>query len=160
MKAYLDIETDRIGNICVIGVYMERYGFLQLSGKGITPHRFSTIINLSDTIVTFNGDNFDLPRIKKCLDIDLKETHTSIDLLKIKRKLGIKGGLKELEKTFGIKRKTEGINGYYAMTLWEIYVKKGRIDALNLLLEYNREDVMNLIPLERILMEQYGGKLI
>lgn len=160
IKAYLDIETDRKGNICVIGVYIEKYGFMQLSGKGITADKFSEIINLGDTIVTFNGDNFDLPQIKKYLDIDLKQTHKSIDLLKIKRKLGIKGGLKELEKMFGIKRKTEGINGYNAMTLWEIYVKKGRLDALNLLLEYNREDVLNLIPLEKILIEQYGGKLI
>ncbi|HPP07302.1 MAG TPA: ribonuclease H-like domain-containing protein, partial [Syntrophorhabdaceae bacterium] len=98
--------------------------------------------------------------IKKYLDIDLRKTHKSIDLLKIKRRLGIKGGLKELEKMFGIKRKTEGINGYNAMTLWETYVKKGRLDALNLLLEYNREDVLNLIPLEKILIEQYGGALI
>lgn len=160
MKAYLDIETDRKGNICVIGIYLEGYGFMQFSGSGIIPEKLSSIINLADTIVTFNGDNFDLPQIKKCLDLDLRETHKSIDLLKIKRKLGIKGGLKELEKMFGIKRKTEGINGYNAMTLWEIYVKKGRIDALNLLLEYNREDVLNLIPLEKILIEQYGGKLL
>ena len=159
-KAYLDIETDKRGNICVIGIYMEKYGFIQLSGENITQDKLYTIIHLADTIVTFNGDNFDIPVIKKCLDIDLRKTHKSIDLLKIKRRLGIKGGLKELEKMFGIKRKTEGINGYNAMTLWETYVKKGRLDALNLLLEYNREDVLNLIPLEKILIEQYGGALI
>lgn len=158
-KAYLDIETDRRGSICVIGIYMERYGFFQFNGEGITSEKLSSIFNLSDTIVTFNGDNFDLPMIKRYLDIDLKQTHKSIDLLKIKRKLGIKGGLKDLEELFGIKRKTKGITGYHAMTLWEAYIKKGRIDALYLLLEYNREDVMNLIPLERILFEQYGGKL-
>ncbi|MCX8111507.1 MAG: ribonuclease H-like domain-containing protein [Syntrophorhabdaceae bacterium] len=159
MKAYLDIETDRRGNICIIGVYTDVYGFVQLKGTGITADNLSGIINIADTIVTFNGDNFDLPQIKKCLDLDLKSTHKSIDLLKVKRRLGIKGGLKELEKMFGIKRKTEGINGYNAMTLWEIYVKKGRVDALNLLLEYNREDVLNLIPLEEILLNRYGGMI-
>lgn len=157
MKAYLDIETDRKGNICVIGIYTDLYGFVQFKGENIKAEKLAYITSSVDTIVTFNGDYFDLPHIKKCLDLDLMTNHKSLDLLKIKRKLGIKGGLKELEKMFGIKRKTEGINGYNAMTLWEIYIKKGREDALNLLLEYNREDVLNLIPLEEILLKQFGG---
>ncbi|HOV89346.1 MAG TPA: ribonuclease H-like domain-containing protein [Syntrophorhabdaceae bacterium] len=157
MKAYLDIETDRKGNICVIGIYTDLYGFVQFKGENINAEKLAYITSSVDTIVTFNGDYFDLPHIKKCLDLDLMTNHKSLDLLKIKRKLGIKGGLKELEKMFGIKRKTEGINGYNAMTLWEIYIKKGREDALNLLLEYNREDVLNLIPLEEILLKQFGG---
>lgn len=157
MKAYLDIETDRKGNICVIGIYTDLYGFVQFKGENIKAEKLAYITSSVDTIVTFNGDYFDLPHIKKCLDLDLMTNHKSLDLLKIKRRLGIKGGLKELEKMFGIKRKTEGINGYNAMTLWEIYIKKGREDALNLLLEYNREDVLNLIPLEEILLKQFGG---
>ncbi len=157
MKAYLDIETDRKGNICVIGIYTDLYGFVQFKGENITADKLAGITSSVDTIVTFNGDYFDLPHIKKCLDLDLMTNHKSLDLLKIKRRLGIKGGLKELEKMFGIKRKTEGINGYNAMTLWEIYKKRGREDALKLLLEYNREDVLNLIPLEEILLKQIGG---
>ena len=52
---------------------------------------------------------------------------------------------------FGITRKTEGMNGYDAIKLWERYRKYGRDEALNLLLEYNREDVINLISLENCL---------
>jgi uncharacterized protein len=52
---------------------------------------------------------------------------------------------------FGIERKTDGMNGYKAMWLWENYKKYGNRDALNLLLEYNKEDVINLIRLEEIL---------
>ena len=51
---------------------------------------------------------------------------------------------------YGIKRKTAGIDGYKAILLWEKYVKKGQLGALKLLLEYNKEDVINLIPLEEI----------
>ncbi|MGD9577374.1 MAG: ribonuclease H-like domain-containing protein, partial [Syntrophorhabdus sp.] len=65
-----------------------------------------------------------------------------------KKQLKIKGGLKELEKMYGIERKTEGVNGFKAVQLWEIYRRHGRKDALELLLEYNKEDVLNLIPLE------------
>jgi hypothetical protein len=43
------------------------------------------------------------------------------------------------------------MNGYDAIKLWERYRKYGRDEALNLLLEYNREDVINLISLENCL---------
>jgi uncharacterized protein len=151
LKAYLDIETDRWGNISVIGIYTKQKGLLQLYGDNITTENVETLICKAETIVTFNGDSFDLPFIKKKLHLDLKTTHDSLDLFKQKKRLGIKGGLKELEKRFGITRKTEGINGYHAITLWESYIKHGSSEALNLLLEYNGEDVVNLISLESCL---------
>jgi hypothetical protein len=151
MKAYLDIETDRHGNICVIGIYIEQKGFIQLYGDDITTDNVETIIRKAKTVVTFNGDVFDLPVIKKYLNLDIKAKANSLDLFKEKKKLGIKGGLKALEKMFGITRKTEGMNGYDAIKLWERYRKYGRDEALNLLLEYNREDVINLISLENCL---------
>jgi len=61
MKAYLDIETDRRGNICVIGIYIEQKGFVQLYGNDITTDNVETIISNAKTVVTFNGDGFDLP---------------------------------------------------------------------------------------------------
>jgi hypothetical protein len=151
LKAYLDIETDRWGNISVIGIYTNQKGLLQLYGDGITPENVETLVNETETIVTFNGDSFDLPFIKKNLHLDLKATHHSLDLFKEKKKLGIKGGLKELEKKFGITRKTEGLNGYHAIRLWESYIRYGSSEALNLLLDYNGEDVVNLIHLESCL---------
>jgi uncharacterized protein len=151
LKAYLDIETDRWGNISVIGIYTEQKGLLQLYGDNITPENLGILVNETKTIVTFNGDSFDLPFIKNKLNIDLKATHHSFDLFKEKKKLGIKGGLKELEKKFGITRKTEGLNGYQAIRLWENYIIHGSNEALDLLLEYNGEDVVNLISLESCL---------
>jgi len=148
MKAYLDIETDREGNISVIGISIGSQGFKQFVGKGITSHKVENCLRQARTIVTFNGDSFDLPQIKKHLNLDLAVTHNSYDLFKVKKQLNIKGGLKELEKMYGIERKTEGVNGFKAIQLWEIYRRHGRKDALELLLQYNREDVMNLIPLE------------
>lgn len=156
MKAYLDIETDRDGNICVIGIHTEPSGFVQWHGENINTDDIERELERASTIVTFNGDLFDLPTIKKYLNIDLKERCSSRDLFKVKKKLGIKGGLKDLEKMFGIERKTEGINGYKAVLLWERYMKRGRHSDLSLLLEYNKEDVLNLIPLEEKLDELKG----
>ena len=36
MKAYLDIETDRQGNVCVIGIFCEPGGFVQFYGDNVT----------------------------------------------------------------------------------------------------------------------------
>ncbi|MDR2018201.1 MAG: ribonuclease H-like domain-containing protein [Syntrophobacterales bacterium] len=159
MKAYLDIETDRNGNICVIGIHTEPSGFVQWHGENINTGDIEKELQMASTIVTFNGDSFDLPTIKKYLNIDLKEMCSSRDLFKVKKRLGIKGGLKELEKMFGIKRKTEGINGYKAVLLWERYIRRKKPSDLSLLLEYNKEDVLNLIPLEEKLDELKGEML-
>lgn len=151
MRAYLDIETDRAGKICVFGISIENNGFLQWYGEDIKTSNIEQELGDIKTIVTFNGDLFDLPRIKESLNIDFKAQCVSRDLFKEKKKLGIKGGLKQLEKMFGIERKTDGMNGYKAMWLWENYKKYGSRNDLNLLLEYNKEDVINLIRLEEIL---------
>ncbi len=156
MRAYLDIETDRKGNICVIGLLVENNDFLQWYGEDISTERIERELSNVKTIVTFNGDLFDLPQMKKRLNIDLQTNYISRDLFKDKKKLGIKGGLKQLEKMFGIERKTEGVNGYQAMWLWEKYKRHGNKDALKLLLEYNKEDVVNLTRLEEII-DQLGG---
>lgn len=156
MRAYLDIETDRKGKICVIGLLVENNGFIQWYGDNISTESIERELSNVKTIVTFNGDLFDLPQIKKCLNIDLQTNFVSRDLFKDKKKLGIKGGLKQLEKMFGIERKTEGVNGYQAMWLWEKYKKHGNREALELLLEYNKEDVVNLTKLEEII-DQLGG---
>lgn len=156
VKAYLDIETDRDGSISVIGIYLKHRGFTQFYGENVTTDNIEEVISHATTVVTFNGDAFDLPVIKKNLNLDLKLTHTSVDLFKEKKKLGIRGGLKILEKMFGIPRKTNGLDGYVAVKLWERYKETGKNEALNLLLEYNREDVLNLISLETCLAKLKG----
>ncbi len=157
MKAYLDIETDRQGNVCVVGIFSEPGGFVQFYGDKITADSVENALSGAKTIVTFNGDCFDLPTLDKSFNLDLKGTCCSLDLLKVKKDLGLRGGLKELEKMYGIPRKTEGINGYKAILLWEKYLRRGQRGALRLLLEYNKEDVLNLVRLEEIFSEQLKG---
>ena len=154
MKVYLDIETDRDGNVSVVGMFLPGIGFVQYYGDAVTPKNIVEVLMKATTVVTFNGDSFDLPVLNRLCNLDIRQTHHSVDLHKVKKSLGIKGSLKELERTYGIPRKTEGIDGYKAVILWERYLNKGRLDALHLLLEYNKEDVLNLVPLEKILMDK------
>ena len=105
MKAYLDIETDRQGQVCVIGIFCQPGGFIQFYGDDVNLGNLQNILGQAETIVTFNGDSFDLPTLGKHLNMDLKGACCSLDLLKVKRSLGLRGGLKELEKTFGIRER-------------------------------------------------------
>jgi hypothetical protein len=54
------------------------------------------------------------------------------------------GGFKAVERQLGISRQLRGIDGLEAVRLWWRYRDYGDNDALAVLLEYNREDVVNL----------------
>jgi len=64
----------------------------------------------------------------------------------------LKGGLKAVELRLGITRGLPDVNGYMAVKLWWNYVNDNDMESLRVLLEYNREDVMNL----HVLRERLG----
>lgn len=152
MKAYLDIETCAGGAVTVVGIYREDRGLRQLVGGEITDVTVWEALEGVETLCTFNGDRFDLPILERQVRLDLRKHFASLDLLRECRRVGLKGGLKRLEERFGIARHTRGISGWDALQLWARYEDEGDREALRLLLEYNREDVMNLVQLERIVV--------
>ena len=152
MKAYLDIETCANGDVTVVGIYREDRGLHQLVGGEISDVSVWKALEGVDTLCTFNGDRFDLPILERQVRLDLRRQFASLDLLRECRRAGLKGGLKQLEERFGIARNTRGMGGWDALQLWSRYENGGDQEALRVLLEYNREDVMNLIQLERIVV--------
>lgn len=148
MRAYLDIETTFTGAISVIGIYCPGRGATQLVGGGV--HDLNLYAALADvtTLVTFNGSSFDLPVIRKRLLADLRAEYDHRDLLYICRKRGLRGGLKIVEQRLGIARATAGLTGSDAPRLWERYERFSDPSALETLLAYNYEDVVNLAVLE------------
>jgi len=152
MKAYLDIETCASGEVTVVGIFREDRGLRQLVGGEITDVTLWETLDGVDTLCTFNGDRFDLPILERQVRVDLRKRFRSLDLLRECRRAGLKGGLKQLEERFGIARSTRGMNGWDALRLWARYENEGDRAALEVLLEYNREDVMNLLQLERIVV--------
>jgi uncharacterized protein YprB with RNaseH-like and TPR domain len=152
MKAYLDIETGPDGQVTVVGIYREDRGLRQLVGGEITDVAVWEALEGADTLCTYNGDRFDLPVLERQTRLDLRSRFRSLDLLRECRRVGLKGGLKRLEERFGIVRMTRGMNGWDALRLWGRYETTGDQEALGILLDYNREDVLNLIQLERIVV--------
>lgn len=148
VRAYLDIETTMAGGISIIGIYRPDRGTIQLIGGGVHDLALFEALEDIETLITFNGNSFDLPVIRKRLFVDLKQEFNHCDLMMVCRRHGLRGGLKRIEEHLGIGRVTAGISGWDAPRLWRRYEAYNDQRALQALLEYNREDVLNLALLE------------
>jgi uncharacterized protein YprB with RNaseH-like and TPR domain len=146
---YLDIETSGsyggADEITVIGLYDGNT--VQTFISGVNLPAFELAIVPYEVIITFNGALFDLPMIRRHFHhVTLPPVH--IDLRFLLRRLGYRGGLKAIEKTFAISRsaRIEGMSGLDAVHLWEAH-QSGDSGALECLVEYNTADIVNLKPL-------------
>lgn len=158
VEGYLDIETTNLdpseGEITVIGIGIEKdknFSFFQLVGEEINTQRLIEFIKEIDIIYTYNGRDFDLSFIRQKLGIDITSYCEHKDLKLDCWKKNLYGGLKEVESKLKIERKAKGINGYMAKELWKKYKYFNDRDSLFLLLEYNKEDVLNLKLLKEAL---------
>ena len=151
MRAYLDIETTFDGQISVVGIYIPDREMIQLTGGQVTDVGIALALEGVSTVVTFNGASFDLPFIRRITGLDVRQLVEHRDLLHVCRKRGIKGGLKRVEILLGIGRNSGVVDGRMAPRLWQRWEMESDEEALEVLLEYNREDCVNLEVLESIL---------
>jgi len=149
--AYLDIETTGLsparGEITVIGICLEHNNYqqvIQLLGDDISCADMLNLIENIKILYTYNGTRFDLPYIRTRLGLDLTKYCHHIDLMFECWRRNLYGGLKGVEKQLNIKRNLTEINGKMAVRLWYDYKFYGNQQALETLLEYNKEDVLNL----------------
>ena len=158
MDAYLDIETTGLSpdgcQITVIGIHLvngDSQSFVQLVGDDITADRLLESLDGVTMIHTYNGSRFDLPFIYSYLGVDLENMYPHCDLMFSCWHCNLYGGLKRVERKLGIPRKLTDISGWDAVRLWWRYVNDYDEHALHTLLEYNREDAVNLKTLKELL---------
>jgi uncharacterized protein len=152
--AYLDIETSFRGEITVIGIHRPGRSLVQLVGEDVKVVLLLEALLGTETLVTYNGARFDLPVIKRRLGVDLLSLYAHRDLMYACWKQGLKGGLKAVERQLGIARLSEGVDGVMAMQLWERWIQEKDAQALKILLQYNREDVVLLAQVEANLQQR------
>jgi len=150
-EAYLDIETTGLScqyaDITVIGIYLvngSESRLVQLVGREVNTDNLLSAVDGVQTIYTYNGSRFDLPFINGSLGVDLESVADHHDLMYDCWLCNLYGGFKAVEQQLGIPRQLQGITGWDAVLLWQRYQNYGDQDALATLLEYNREDVINL----------------
>ncbi len=100
---YLDIETDSFGQITVVGLYGRgRYTAL-VRHESLSLLRLRDELSQYDLLVTFCSSTFDLPMLRAHFaDLPLEQPH--FDLCGIGRQLGLRGGLKSIERQMSISR--------------------------------------------------------
>jgi uncharacterized protein YprB with RNaseH-like and TPR domain len=153
MKAYLDIETSFGGEITVVGIFCPPERMIQLVGDEVNWTNLWNALDGVATILTYNGARFDLPVIKRLIKLDLNKYFECRDLMYDCWEKNLYGGLKRVEEQLGIERSTKGIDGLEAMRLWQRFLYDRDEKALQALLQYNREDVVNLYHLEALLAQ-------
>lgn len=155
-RSFLDIETDggqSGSSITLVGLYDGQNYVCLIRDQDI--HEFPVHITKSKYLVTFYGNGFDVPMLRKRFDeVAFNQIH--FDLCPAMQRLGYRGGLKKIEKAIGIARpnQTVGLNGLDAIKLWNRYEYFGDKKALQLLIDYNREDVVNLEVLAEFAVER------
>jgi uncharacterized protein YprB with RNaseH-like and TPR domain len=154
---YLDIETtglDRQFNqITTIALYDGHEIKTYVHGQNLDD--FIDDIYKYKVIVSYNGKSFDIPFIESFFNIRL--SHAQIDLRYVLYSLGFRGGLKSVERQLGADRgNLRDVDGFFAVLLWNEFVKTKNQQTLETLLAYNVEDT---ITLENLMVTAYNMKL-
>lgn len=157
--ACLDIETTGQApphdETTVVGIYRPGRGLTQLvAGRDLSGDAVDAALEGVKLLVTFYGAAFDLPFLKKEFSY-LQFEFPHYDLCFAAKRAGIKGGLKKVEKLFGIAREedVDGLDGYAAVKLWQAHCR-GDGGALRTLLRYNAADTENLLELADVIYER------
>jgi uncharacterized protein YprB with RNaseH-like and TPR domain len=147
---FLDIETTGLSfdgdSVTCVGVSDGRRVAAYVRGQNLS--EFPEALRDVELLVTYNGASFDLPVLRNAFPKVNFDRFHHIDLRFPLHRLGVKGGLKGAERTLGIARPDaiEGVDGFMAVLLWREH-RAGSAAALDTLLCYCLEDVVNLRPL-------------
>ncbi len=140
---FFDVEVDGHGKIIVLTLFDRFQSKTLVKGMGLEREVIEKELQKYTLLVTYNGSAFDIPHIKKEFHLELSLPH--IDLKPLCQRLGLRGGLKEIERQLGINRPSH-LHGH-PVDLWKAFWASGDREWLELLVQYNEEDAVNLYHL-------------
>lgn len=155
--AFFDIETAGLAAGSPVTLIVA-----QRAGR---PHTFVLGENLDDfldwldgveLLVSFNGATFDVPRVLGHFRIPaLPCAH--LDLREVAKRVGLRGGLKKIEKELGIERPADlqGLTGEDADWMWRAWARDRDASMRDRLIRYCQADVHGL----QVLAERLLGRL-
>lgn len=158
---YLDIETlglDLEDPITMVGISDGLFTTVLVEGRDLTARRLAEELSGARLLVTFAGAGFDLPRLRRAFP-SLPWSLPHLDLAIAGRHVGLRGGLKAVERALGWRRPPEvtSCNGKEAVRLWHAH-QAGERGALLKLIRYCRADVASLPPLAEKIVERLASQ--
>lgn len=162
--AYLDIETDGLGPgavITMVSVHRQGETTTLTRGMDLCSENLTRALDGTKMLVTFNGSTFDLPMIEREFPFAVPKV-PHYDLRHACPKVGLRGGLKQVEMLLGYRRPQEVayVTGEEAVYLWHLWERKGSENALKLLRRYNQEDTKNLEQLAETVYERLEDRAL
>lgn len=152
---FLDIEVDGHGQIIVVTVFDRFECKTLVRNVNLEKKKLEAALEGCGMLVTYNGSAFDIPKLRKQLGVRLNMPH--VDLKPLCQRLGLVGGLKEVEIKLGIERPRH-LRGH-AVDAWKALWASGDKEWLDLLIQYNEEDTVNLYRIVEKCMGMIGGRL-
>jgi uncharacterized protein len=152
---FLDIEINSHGKIILVGVSDYYNTFFFLKSRNLNKYNLEQALSKYKLIITFNGSAFDLPKLKKELKISLDQIH--IDLKPLCVNLNMAGGLKEVERQLNLRRPPHLYGN--PIGLWKSFHASQDSEYLDLLMEYNREDIENLKVIMEFVYKRQSNKI-
>jgi hypothetical protein len=153
---FFDIETTGLNHdrdvVTTVSFHRDGETTTLVRGRDLTRGAVRAQLDEASLLVTFNGKRFDVPFLETSFDLDVDTPH--LDAMYTCRKLDLSGGLKPIEQEIGLDRDRPDISGRDAVRLWHEY-ERGDESALETLVEYNREDTVNL----QRLLDDVTGRL-
>jgi hypothetical protein len=145
---FLDIEVSGVSkhdDITMVGLYDGTQTRLMIRGINLDMAALKSELSTYKLIVTYNGRAFDLPFCRKRYP-SLVPDIPDIDLRPLCQRLGMRGGLKEIEKSLNITRPpvVGAMYGGDPYRLWRMWRASGDDYYLRLFIEYNEQDILSL----------------
>ncbi len=162
--AFVDIETtglSRHSAITVVGVLLGGRFRNLVRFRDLDRRALEGALEGARMLVTFNGAGFDLPMLRLHHPVDALDL-PHLDLRFAARRVGLRGGLKRVERELGLIRDREFamMTGNDAVRLWHLWERRGNARALELLLRYNEADVVNMRTVAQEVCARLEGALV
>lgn len=152
MDLYLDGEWFIGGEIFLLGWSRDTRQFGQLYDDSLTEERFQELLDDTTGKIYFYGP--DIGIIEKFFQIDIRSNYHCVNLLKV-FKDNLPGldsyKLANIEKLYNLKRNRQE----YKANIFSIFRDWRKPQVKSLVLQYNREDVINMAKLKHIIFTQF-----
>ncbi len=153
---YFDIETTGLSKkrnkVTTVSFHRNGKTKTLIQGQNLTKENLEREFYNSSIIITFNGKRFDKPFLEHNFNVEIDKPH--IDLMYEGKKIGLSGGLKQIEKELKVERELEDIDGREAVKLWKKYEKTNKEQYLDKLVRYCEYDARNLQELSEIILKR------